>query len=155
MTETMTNTQATNAAYGFAGGVFAMMMMMLLIFYVLVIIADWKIFTKAGEKGWKSLIPIYSNVISFKIVGISPWWVLGLFGAAMFLPSTTADGQQVVFQWYNCIALVALAAIQIYYSIKLADAFGKGTGLKIGLILLPNIFILILGFGNAEYQLKK
>ena len=30
------------------------------IFYILQVIAYWKIFTKAGEEGWKSIIPIYN-----------------------------------------------------------------------------------------------
>ncbi len=34
---------------------------------ILQIIAMWKLFTKAGEKGWKSIIPIYNSVILFKI----------------------------------------------------------------------------------------
>ena len=29
------------------------------IFYIPQVIAYWKIFTKAGEEGWKSIIPIY------------------------------------------------------------------------------------------------
>lgn len=29
---------------------------------ILLIVAQWKIFTKAGEKGWKSIIPIYNMV---------------------------------------------------------------------------------------------
>ena len=37
--------------------------------WVLQVIANWKIFTKAGEEGWKSLIPVYSNYVSFKING--------------------------------------------------------------------------------------
>ena len=31
------------------------------IFYILQVIAYWKIFTKAGEEGWKSIIPIYNS----------------------------------------------------------------------------------------------
>lgn len=34
---------------------------------------------------------------------------------------------------------------------KLAKAFGKGTGFGFGLLFLNTIFILILGFGDAEY----
>ena len=37
---------------------------------VLVLIATWKIFVKAGEKGWKSLIPFYSVYIQCRIAGI-------------------------------------------------------------------------------------
>ena len=36
--------------------------------------------------------------------------------------------------------------------IKLAHTFGKGGGFAAGLILLPPIFALILGFGSAEYE---
>lgn len=36
-------------------------------FYVLLVIAQWKIFTKAGEAGWKSLIPVYNMVVLYKL----------------------------------------------------------------------------------------
>jgi hypothetical protein len=36
---------------------------------VLLIVALWKIFTKAGQPGWASLIPIYNIYIWCKIVG--------------------------------------------------------------------------------------
>lgn len=45
--------------------------------------------------------------------------------------------------------------ITIYVMISLAKAFGKGTGFTVGLILLNTIFMLILAFGDSEYQLKK
>lgn len=35
------------------------------------------------------------------------------------------------------------------YSVKLAKAFGKGTGFAIGLIFLSPIFMLILGLGDS------
>jgi len=43
---------------------------------VLQYVAMWKIFVKAGEKGWKALIPIYNLVVMFKIIGISPLLLL-------------------------------------------------------------------------------
>ena len=43
---------------------------------VLVLIATWKIFVKAGEKGWKSLIPFYSVYIQCRIAGIPKiFWI--------------------------------------------------------------------------------
>ena len=33
-----------------------------LIVSIIMIIARWKIFTKAGEEGWKAIIPIYNNM---------------------------------------------------------------------------------------------
>ena len=46
------------------------------IFYILQVIAYWKIFTKAGEEGWKSIIPIYNGYVQYRLtwdVSISGW----------------------------------------------------------------------------------
>ena len=41
--------------------------LIVIIWYVLVVVASWHIFTKAGEPGWKSIIPIYNEYILYKI----------------------------------------------------------------------------------------
>ena len=50
---------------GFAGGVLAaasiVSVLVSIVSYVLIVIGWWKIFTKAGEAGWKSLIPFYNG----------------------------------------------------------------------------------------------
>ena len=109
-----------------------------LIILVLTIIAQWKLFEKAGEAGWKCLIPIYSTVVLFRIAGISPWWVLGYL--AVIIPG---------------IGGLITLGITIYAMIMLAKAFGKGAGFTVGLILLNTIFIMILGFGSSSYQLNR
>lgn len=43
---------------GFAGAMFEIMIISIAI-SILMIVANWKLFTKAGEEGWKCLIPIY------------------------------------------------------------------------------------------------
>lgn len=54
--------------------------LMTLVIAILVIVAMWKIFKKAGEPGWKAIIPIYNNYILFKIVWDTKffWISLGL-----------------------------------------------------------------------------
>ena len=47
-----------------------------LAFIVAVIAGWWMMFTKAGEAGWKSIIPIYNIIILLKIVGREWWWVI-------------------------------------------------------------------------------
>lgn len=125
-------------ATGALAGFFATYAVVMLVVFVITIIAEWRIFTKAGEAGWKSLIPIYNAVVLFKIAGLSPLWVLGYLAAVIPVVG----------------AFVALG-ITIYLMLNLAKAFGKSTGFAVGLILLNTIFILILGFGSAEYQLEK
>ena len=45
----------------------------LLITFVLLFVGLYGVFQKAGEKGWKALIPIYNIVIWLKIIH-RPWW---------------------------------------------------------------------------------
>jgi uncharacterized membrane protein YhaH (DUF805 family) len=99
-----------------------------LAFMILMIAACWKIFTKAGQPGWASIIPIYNWYILCKIVGRPGWWVILLL-----------------------IPLVNFI-VGIILCIDLAKSFGKGMGFAIGLILLGVIFFPILGFGSAQYQ---
>ena len=95
---------------------------------LLIIVAMWKVFAKAGQPGWASIIPIYNLYIWCKIVGRPWWWIL-----LMLIP------------FVNFI-------VGIILSIDLAKSFGKGVGFGIGLALLGIIFWPILGFGSAQYQ---
>ena len=95
---------------------------------ILGIIAFWKIFNKAGEAGWKSIIPIYNLYIYFKIIWGNRWFFL-----LMLIP-------------------IVNIVVWVYAQWKLALVFGKGVGFFIGLILLPLIFDLILAFDSSQYQ---
>src|SRR5262245_19891869 len=99
-----------------------------LLIAVVLIAAMWKVFTKAGQPGWASIIPIYNIYIWCKIVGRPAWWII-----LLFIP------------FVNFI-------IGIILCIDLAKSFGKGAGFCIGLALLGFIFFPILGFGSAQYQ---
>ena len=87
----------------------------------------WKVFTKAGRPGWGSLIPIYNTYLMLKIAGKPGWWLILFF-----------------------IPLVNLI-IGIIMMLGIAENFGKGAGFAVGLILIPIVFIPILGFGDARY----
>ena len=129
------------AAGGIMGALVSFLMtyaIIVFVIFILTIIANWVLFKKAGEKGWKSIIPIYNTVVLFKIAGISPWWVLGYLAAII-----------------PVIGGLVVVGITIYAMINLAKAFGKGAGFTVGLILLNTIFIMILAFGSSEYQLNK
>jgi hypothetical protein len=99
-----------------------------LLFWILMIVAVWRIFVKAGEAGWKSIIPFYSSYILFKIAGRNGLWFL-----ALFVP------------FVNIFVLLMLA-------IDLAKHFGKSTLFGVvALWIFSVIGFLILGYGDAEY----
>lgn len=99
-----------------------------LVLVIAVIAGWWMMFEKAGEAGWKSIIPIYNIIILLKIVGREWWWVI------LFL-----------------IPIVGFI-VWIIVALDLAKVFGRGTGFGIGLIFLTPIFALILGFGSDTYK---
>src|SRR4051812_26873911 len=39
----------------------------------------WKVFTKAGQPGWASMVPIYNMYILCKVGGKPGWWVVLMF----------------------------------------------------------------------------
>jgi hypothetical protein len=95
------------------------------------ILGLWKIFEKANEPKWQSLIPFLNIYVLLKITNLSGWWMVIFFlGPIGFLG------------W-------------IYIAIQLADAFGRGNLYGLGLGILPWIFLPILGFGPEEYQGNK
>lgn len=117
-----------DAAAGIFGGIFLFIMLFALAFAVLQIVAQWKIFEKAGRPGWHALIPIYNMWDLFEMVGMKGWYVL-----AMFIP---AVGSLIYFVLY------------IMFIFKLATAFGKDTAFGFGLLFLNPIFMLILAFSK-------
>ena len=124
---TQADPELTTAQAGLLAGIGGAYIVVFLVIYILLIVAWWKMFEKAGEAGWKSLIPIYSEYILFKIA-----WGNGWFFLLLLVP-------------------VVSFVVTIIMNVKLSKAFGYGTGFAIGLIFLPNIFMLILGFGSSEY----
>lgn len=94
---------------------------------ILMIASMWKIFTKAGQPGWACLIPIYNGIVMAKIAE-KPWW----WGLLMLIP-------YIGIIW------------GIWVLNRMVIRFGKSSGFTVGIILLPFIFIPILGLGSAKY----
>ena len=115
---------------------------------VLVLIATWKIFVKAGERGWKSLIPFYSVYIQCRIAGISKiFWIDLPVMILLLVLNWTGRRDMGVYGFLNGCNF----ALQGIYCSYLARAFGKKTGFCIAAAFLPVIFLPILGFGSAKY----
>ena len=125
------------------------------IWWLLQIAANWRLFTKAGEAGWKSIIPVYSDYISYRIAWQpSYFWltlILGIVASGVSAAATSGDGTNTTILLVVSLIRLIMAIISIMYSFKLAKAFGRGTGFALGLIFLQPIFLLILGFGNDSY----
>jgi hypothetical protein len=98
------------------------------VIWLLVIIAEWRVLAKAGKPGWGAIIPIYNLYLICKVAKRPGWW------------------------WVLFIIPVVNVVITIIVMLDVAKAFKKGVGFGIGLILLNPLFMMILGYGSAEYD---
>jgi hypothetical protein len=93
------------------------------------VLSLWQVFTKAGYKGWKCLIPIY-NVYILSKIGSQPTWVFIL----AILPVTSVIGMLLI-------------------SITVAKSFGKSSLFGIIALYLFSFFgYMYIGWGQAEYK---
>jgi hypothetical protein len=122
----------TAAAEAAAAAAAAGMGMGVLLFYLLIIVISiagmWAMFTKAGHPGWMAIVPFLNAYILLQIARRPGWWLILLL-----------------------IPIVSLI-IWIVVAFDIARLFGRGAGTAIGLILLPFVFMPILGFGSAQYE---
>ena len=126
-----------------------------LVLAIIMIIAMWKVFQKAGEAGWKAIIPIYNNYITFKIADRNFWvWFLTLIGGNVC--SNLANGTEGAVAIILSLASLVLSIWALVEAIRmchgLSKNFGHGVGFTLGLIFLSFIFWLILGFGSSQYK---
>lgn len=94
---------------------------------VLLIVGLYNVFEKAGEPGWKALVPIYNICVLIKIVGFSPWLVL-----LLLIP-----------------AVNTIFSIIVLY--RLCVCFNHDIIFLVIMLLLPYICIPYIGFSKDKY----
>ncbi|MBQ0018293.1 MAG: hypothetical protein KBS63_03645 [Clostridiales bacterium] len=112
---------AFSAYNAYTGGDTSMIQM---IAVVAMYVGLWKVFEKAGTEGWRGIIPIYNYYKIFELTAGNGW---------LFL--------------ICCIPVVG----NVFMGYCVAKAFGKSQGFMIGLMILPFIFIPMLGFDDSRY----
>ena len=127
----------------------------------IIIVSWWKIFEKAGEKGWKALIPVYNVFTWFNVAenGKSFWaffFVAILDAAAITISQAGAAFLEkyyytLMFKLLIVLFTVILLVLYVAQTYQFAKAFGKSIGFFFGLLLLPVVFYPILAFGSSKY----
>ena len=143
---TVTTTPNIESIFGgmAAGAIvfFAFLGIIILAIVVFMIIAQCKIFAKAGEAWWKALIPVYNTWVETKIAGLAWWWCPIYMGIAA-LSGVKELSLTVAF---------AILLIGFSYNRNIAIKFGKSNGFAVLYTLLPIIGLPMLAFGSAKYD---
>lgn len=154
-TQELQQALAVGGITGFFLGFMTVIIIMTFIWWILNVIATWLQFKKAGEAGWKSIIPIYSDYVEFKLywktnyfwIGIIIVFIFALF-AGIFQKSNPnlSKGLQTV-------ASIAALFFNLFLNWFKCKAFNKSNLFSV-LHLIPGIAIItnfILGFGSDQY----
>lgn len=121
-----------------------------IVLYLITAIVKWKIFVKAGEKGWKALIPVYSQYIEFKICWDTKyfWMIFIISICSSVLLLIPVIGLSIMM-----IGMICILVITIQEKLQLAKSFGKDNGFGIGLCVIPLVFELMLAIDtNIQYN---
>ena len=104
------------------------------LFWIASIAGMWKMFEKAGEQGWKAIIPFYNQYILCDKVMKNPWYWIRLF--VVIIP---------VIGW------IAYVYFQYQIGKATAKAYGQPESWAWGYTFIPPIFYCITGFGQYKY----
>ena len=131
-----------------------------IIVYIITVIAEWRILVKAGEKGWKSLIPFYNLYISHEIVGMAATWFI--LEVVFWVIELTLETLEEIVELPPEIALFFGSIIgaftvlsEVIHIIKLCKCFGKGRIFTIGMIIIPYVFSAIIAFDRSVYTMPQ
>ncbi len=136
----MSNSNSSDAlAVLFAGGVSILFIIFWILYAIILIaivtiliISMWKLFVKAGQPGWASIVPIYNFwVLCDMVFNNNIMWFIFIF-----------------IPFLNFVSMIAMM-------IGMAKTFGKGTGFAILTIFFYIVTFPILAFGKATYDPTK
>lgn len=122
-------------------GIFLVVLVLLAIAYaVFAIIGNWKLFVKAGQPGWKSIIPFYSTYTLCEMVGLNWYWFL-LALAPTIISVLGIDSLTFV----GSIATV-FANVMICYN--MAKKLHKDTGWIVLAVIFNGFVLPIMGYSK-------
>lgn len=139
------------AAMGVAAIFVLFIVLIVLVCWLVQLIAEWKLVNKLGGRGWSQIIPVYNAWELSRSAGCEQAMVIAytvLTGVTVF-----ASVFVVSCDWASSIiGLCALAVFVVNCLVmrQVAKRFSKSTGFTVGLVLLPVVFVSILGFGSDK-----
>ena len=110
-------------------------------------IGMWKLFEKAGEREWKSIVPIYNQIVLLKMCKLKPIFIL-LYIDFIIPAMGYLAGRDV--KWMTIVMLVGLVIYRFMISIRLGQAFKKGDVFSFFLAFFPSILLPVLGCSKNE-----
>ena len=167
-----------DSGYGILGAVLAgylVFILLALVVGILTLIGMYKLYEKAGESGWKAIIPFYNNIVLSKIVSgdnkLGIYWIAAYVmyyifytaGSVSSIISSMLTSMNSGSSYHLPAARILMLLVSMVFSIvlmvvsgilnyKLGKAFGKSDGWCVAMIFLSGILVIAMGFDkNLRY----
>ena len=134
---------------GLIGVVSTLMVIGAAAWFVISAIGYFKMFKKAGQRGWFAFIPLLRDFAMFNMAWTVKAFIINTVLFAVF--QLCGASESILIGLVAAIAGIALIVMQVKLLLRVAKSFGKGGGWAALLFFIPFIATLILGFGSAEY----
>lgn len=122
-------------------GVVVFLLLIILAIYVVYAIALAKIFKKAGEEGWKAIIPFYNLFVLIQISGLN-WWYFLIAISGTICTMLNIDG-------LSYVCNLAALAVNFFIFYNLAKKMRQQpVGFAVAAIFVAPIVTMILGFSS-------
>ncbi len=145
-----------SSTYAAATGVAAIFVLLAILVvgacFVVQLVAEWKLVNKLGGRGWSQVIPVYNAWELARVAGCEQPMVIaytvltGVTVAASALSGVLGDASGSAIGTCG----LALFVVNVLVMRQVAGRFGKSTGFVVGMVLLPVVFVSILGLGAAQ-----
>ncbi len=128
------------------------------------IIANWKLYEKAGEPGWSAIVPVYNMMQMIKIATGDfklAWVYLGLYGGYFVLNmissvltnfATDSEGGAVITMGVAMVMFpiaILMAILGGYTAYMFAKSYGKSDLFCVLSIFFSGITFIIMGFDKS------
>mgnify|MGYP003229283797 CR=1 FL=1 len=141
-------------------------MLMNVFLILLVYVVNWRVFLKAGEKGWKSLIPFYNEYVQYKFLkmkadivkAISDLYRVVLILQFCIVPVSImfANIKNIFVTVFTTLILILMVLAIVYIDFtscsRLATSFGRGKKFAWGIFIFRFLFTTIIAFDKSEFK---
>ena len=129
------------------GGLLLTFLGLLLILVIVQLVSQWRLFTKAGEAGWKSIVPGYSIFVQIQLAfgNTKNWLIIAPICTLLITLMTSGETSGIL-----TLISFLLSLASIYIQFGFIKRF-TSTGMAVASIFIPFIIYPIVAFSD-KYQ---
>ena len=128
-----------DSIYAGLGGAVIIIGIFLIIAGIISLVGLWKLYKKAGKKGWEAIVPVYSYWVLFTEIAGLNWWYFLIY-MILNVISNSQDS--------SLVADIGMLVINFFCYYNISKRIGKDTGYAVLMTLFPFVMFPIVGFSK-------